>query len=276
MEKNIGFIGCGNMARAMITGLLESGLTAPDYVMASNSSSDKLDAIKKDYGIKTTTNNKEVARFADILVLSVKPNKYKTVITEIKDTVKKDAVIVTIAAGIKIETVENFFGKEVKVVRTMPNTPAIVGEAMTALCRNAPVTDEEMGMVCDIFKSFGEIETIDEELMDVVTAVSASSPALVYMFIEALTDGAVLKGLSRDKAYRMVSQAVLGAAKMVHVSGKHPGQLKDSVCSAGGTAIEAVYTLEKKGFRGHVIEAIQCCTDKAAKLGKVMNGAEEG
>ncbi len=275
MNKKIGFIGCGNMARAMITGLLNSNIAVPGSITASNSTVCKLEAIKQDYGIETTSDNKVAARFADILVLSVKPNKYKGVIEEIKNDVKKDAIIVTIAAGIRIRTVEASFGKELKVVRAMPNIPAVVGEAMTALCCNGQVAEEELKIIHDIFSSFGLVEIIDEELLDVVTAVSASSPALVYMFIEALTDGAVLKGLSRDKAYRMVSQAVLGAAKMVLVTGKHPGQLKDSVCSAGGTAIEAVYSLEKKGFRGHVIEAIQRCTEKAEKLGIGMNGTTE-
>ncbi|MHB1393733.1 MAG: pyrroline-5-carboxylate reductase [Clostridia bacterium] len=275
MNKKIGFIGCGNMARAMITGLLNSNIAVPGSIIASNSTVCKLEAIKQDYAIETTSDNKAVARAADILVLSVKPNKYKGVIEEIKNVVKKDAIIVTIAAGIKIRTVETSFGNELKVVRAMPNIPAVVGEAMTALCCNEQVAEEELKAINDIFCSFGLVEIIDEELLDVVTAVSASSPALVYMFIEALTDGAVLKGLSRDKAYRMVSQAVLGAAKMVLVTGKHPGQLKDSVCSSGGTAIEAVYSLEKKGFRGHVIEAIQRCTEKAEKLGIGMNGTTE-
>ncbi|KUO72779.1 MAG: pyrroline-5-carboxylate reductase [Clostridia bacterium BRH_c25] len=272
MNKKIGFIGCGNMARAMITGLLDSNIAVPGSIIASNSTAGKLEAVRQDYGIETTSSNRTVARFADILVLSVKPNKYKGIIEEIKNEVKKDVIIVTIAAGIEIRTVEAAFGKELKVVRAMPNIPAIVGEAMTALCCNGQVAEEELETIHDIFSSFGLVEIIEEELLDVITAVSASSPALVYMFIEALTDGAVLKGLSRDKAYRMVSQAVLGAAKMVLVTGKHPGQLKDSVCSAGGTAIEAVYSLEKKGFRGHVIEAIQKCTEKAEKLGAQMNG----
>jgi len=272
MKKKIGLIGCGNMARAMITGLLDAGVAGREDIIASNSTSPKLEAVKKEFGIGTTTDNKSVAGFADILILSVKPNKYKVIIEDIKNHIKDDVVIVTIAAGIRIRTVEAAFGKDIKVVRAMPNIPAVVGEAMTALCSNSRVSDEDMKYISEIFTSFGLVEMIDEELLDVVTAVAASSPALVYMFIEALTDGAVLKGLSRDKAYRMVSQAVLGAAKMVLLTGKHPGQLKDSVCSAGGTAIEAVYSLEKKGFRGHVIEAIQRCTDKAERLGTEMNG----
>jgi len=226
MNKKIGFIGCGNMARAMIAGLLDSNIAAPDSILASNSTSGKLEAARKDFGIGITSDNKAVARFADILILSVKPNKYAGVIREIRNDVKKEAVIVTIAAGIKIRTIEAYFGKELKIVRAMPNIPAVVGEAMTALCCNGQVTEEELKSIYDIFSSFGLAETLDEELLDVVT-------------------------------------------------GKHPGQLKDSVCSAGGTAIEAVYSLEKKGFRGHVIEAIQRCTEKAERLGIEINGKSE-
>lgn len=267
MNEKIGFIGCGNMARAMIAGLMNSKTSAPDRIMASNRTDCKLENVKKDFNVKTTTDNGEVAQFADILVLSVKPDKYRSVINEIKDCIKDETVIVTIAAGIKIKTVEAYFGRRVKIVRTMPNMSAVVGEAMTAICRNDLVSEKELNAVEDVFKSFGEVEMINENLFDVVTAVSGSSPALVYMFIEALADGAVLKGLSRDKAYRMASQAVLGAAKMVLATGQHPGILKDSVCSPGGTTIEAVYSLEKGGFRGNIIEAVQRCAEKAEFLG---------
>ncbi len=276
MSKNIGFIGSGNMAGAMIDGLLSSGITARSNIMASNRTKDKLDKLKAKYDIQIAIDNREVAEFADILILAIKPNKYGAVIKEISGYIKDESIIVSIAAGISIDTISKLFGKKHKIVRTMPNIPAVVGEAITGLCYNEQVKEQELKWVLEIFNSFGIVETLDEELMDVVTAVSASSPALVYMFIEALADGAVLKGLPRDKAYKMVSQAVLGAAKMVLESGNHPGQLKDRVCSSGGTAIEAIYSLEKKGFRGHVIESIERCTEKAAKLGKTLNGLNNG
>lgn len=266
MKRNIGFIGCGNIARAMIGGLVKSKTITPQSIMASNRTTTKLEEVQEKYGILTTTDNKAVAEFADILILSVKTNKYYDIITEIRDSVDEDTVIVSIAAGRTIETIENAFEKEIKLVRTMPNIPAIVGEAMSALCHNDLVIEEEFEMVLNIFRSFGEVEVVDEELMDVVTAISGSSPALVYLFIESLADGAVLKGFPREKAYKMVSQAVLGAAKIVLETGKHPGQLKDEVCSAGGTTIEAIYALEKKGFRGHVIESIKMGTEKSKKL----------
>ena len=162
----------------------------------------------------------------------------------------------------------NTLGDDAKVIRTMPNTPALVGEGMSALCANKNITKEELQDVVNIFESFGKIEILEEKLIDVVPAVSGSSPAYVYMFIEALGDGAVLQGMPRDKAYKMAAQAVLGAAKMVLETGEHPGKLKDNVCSPGGTTIEAVYTLEKNNFRGSVISAMESCTEKAIKMGK--------
>lgn len=276
MNKKIGFIGSGNMGRAMIAGLLNSNIVLSDNIMASNRTIDKLDKLKQQYNIRITLSNKEVAEFADILVLAVKPNKFGSVATEIAKHIKDDVIIVSIAAGISIDTICSLFQRRLKVVRTMPNIPAVVGEAITGLCYNNLVNEEDIECVLKMFGSFGNFEVLDEELMDVVTAVSASSPALVYMFIEALADGAVLKGLPRDKAYKMVSQAVLGAAKMVLETGCHPGQLKDRVCSSGGTAIEAIFSLEKKGFRGHVIESIEKCTEKAEKLGKALNNSING
>lgn len=271
MDKKIGFIGCGNMARAIISGLLNAEIIPPDSIIASNSSIGKLEEAKKDYGIGITANNREAAAFADILVLSVKPNKYKAVIEEVKNDIKEDVIIVSIAAGIKIKTIETLFCKSLKVVRTMPNISAVIGKAMTALCCNEQVEEEELKAVCDIFNSLGLVEIIDEELMDVATAISSVCPASIYMFIEALADGAVLKGLPRDKAYRMVAQTVSGMADMVLATGKHPGQLKDSVCSAGGITIEAVYSLEKECFRGHIMEAMQRCTEKSELLGAQIN-----
>lgn len=262
MNKTIGFIGCGNMAQAMIGGIVESGLVKAEQVIASNLHPNKLVEIAARYGIKAAENNIEVAENADIIILAVKPNMYAAVINEIKDQIKPEATIVTIAAGITIEFIEEAFEKNVKVVRTMPNTPALVGEGMSAICHNSNVKSGDLEEVLAIFESFGKVELIDEKLMDTIPAVSGSSPAYVYMFIEALADGAVLDGIPREKAYKLAAQAVLGAAKMVLETGIHPGALKDSVCSPGGTTIEAVYTLEKNNFRGTVISAMQSCTNK--------------
>ena len=199
--------------------------------------------------MKTSNSNVLTASMADFLVLSVKPHLYKIVIDEIKDYLKPETVVITIAAGITLEKLKNMFGKNIKTVRTMPNTPAMAGEGMTAVIPNEFVTENELKEVMEILNSFGKAEIIEEKLIDAVIAVSGSSPAYVYMMIEAMGDAAVAGGMARDKAYKFAAQAVLGSAKMVLETGIHPGELKDMVCSPGGTTIEAVAALEENGFR---------------------------
>ena len=185
---------------------------------------------------------------ADILFLAVKPVYYKSVIDEIKDIVSSDQIIVTIAAGKSIAWVEEAFGGARKIVRTMPNTPALVGEGITAVCTNSNVSESDLSNVMDLLESFGKAEVINENVMDAVVAVSGSSPAYVFMFIEAMADAAVAEGMPRAQAYKFAAQSVLGSAKMVLETGKHPGELKDMVCSPAGTTIEAVRVLEKEGL----------------------------
>jgi len=268
MDKKIGFIGCGNMAQAMIGGIVKSKLVLPSQIMASAITEKNLNFAKENYRIIVSNNNIDTVRFSDIIFLAVKPNIYEAVIDEIKGTLKKDSIIITIAAGISMRYIENAFGYKLKVVRTMPNTPALVGEGMSALCANELVSKEDLQLVVKIFESFGKAEIIDEKLMDAVPAISGSSPAYVYMFIEALADGGVLDGIPRDKAYKFAAQAVLGAAKMVLETGMHPGALKDNVCSPGGSTIKAVATLEEKGFRSSVLSAMKSCTKKAKEMAK--------
>lgn len=268
MEKTIGFIGCGNMAQAMIGGITKVNLVPESNIMASDLNETSLKHTAEDYGIKVTTDNNEVAKNSDILILSIKPNLYASVIEGIKNSIKENAVIVTIAAGKSIACTETSFGKKLKVVRVMPNTPALVGEGMSAVCPNEMVAEEEKEEIMEIFESFGKAEIVNEKLMDVVTSVSGSSPAYVYMFIEAMADAAVLDGMPRKQAYKFAAQAVLGAAKMVLATGMHPGELKDMVCSPGGTTIEAVATLEEKGLRSTVISAVRSCTKKSIEMSK--------
>ena len=264
--KTIGFIGCGNMGSAMIGGILGAGLTTPDLIFASASTETRLNAVKEKYGINTTTNNWDVASKSDILILAVKPNKLSEVIPDISGSINKNAVIVSIAAGTSILKLENLFCREIKLVRAMPNTPALVGEAMSALSANDNVTDDELAEIVSVFESFGKCEIVPESLMDAVTGVSGSSPAYVYMFIEAMADAAVLDGMPRSQAYKFAAQSVLGSAKMVLESGSHPGALKDNVCSPGGTTIAAVAELEKSGFRSAVISAQHACVNKSKSM----------
>lgn len=266
MDKQIGFIGCGNMGMAMIGGMINKNIVSSNQIICSDLNTANLKNASEKYGLTTTTDNNKVAKNADILILSIKPDLYSSIINEIKEVIKNDAIIVTIAAGKSIESTENAFNKKVKVVRVMPNTPALVGEGMSALCPNEMVTEKDLEDVLNIFNSFGQTEIVSEKLMDVVTSVSGSSPAYVYMIIEAMADAAVLDGMPRNQAYKFAAQAVLGSAKMVLETGIHPGELKDMVCSPGGTTIEAVATLEEKGLRTAIISAMQRCTQKSVEL----------
>ncbi|MBR1599199.1 MAG: pyrroline-5-carboxylate reductase [Lachnospiraceae bacterium] len=259
----LGFIGCGNMASAMIKGIIGNGIIPGDQIIGYDVLEESAKRAAKEFGIRIASDNNKLAEESDIIVLAVKPQYYEGVISEIKDTVKDGQIIVTIAPGKTLSWLSEQFGKKVKLVRTMPNTPALVGEGITAACCNDHVTEEELDRVVSILKGFGKCQIVSENLMDVVVSVSSSSPAYVFMFIEAMADAAVADGMPRAQAYEFAAQAVLGSAKMVLETGKHPGELKDMVCSPAGTTIEAVRVLEEKGMRSAVFEAMKACTRKA-------------
>jgi pyrroline-5-carboxylate reductase len=264
--KTLGFIGAGKMAQAMISGILHSNLQSPENIIASARTEKTFMTIKQKYQIQTTMNNKEVAEKADILILAVIPSVHSNVIKEIKDVVKPEANNVTIADGVTLEDLNKAYGRKLKFIRSMPNTPSLVGEGMSVLCPNENVASEDLEQVVQLFTSFGKTECLKESLMDVVPAISGSSPAYVYMLIEAMADGGVQQGIPREEAYRLAAQAVFGAAKMVLETGKHPGQLKDDVCTPGGATIEAVASLEENQFRGAILSAMKRCTDKVKSL----------
>lgn len=266
INKKIGFIGSGKMAQAIIEGIVNSNMVAKENLIASAMTEMTLDKIKKTFNIMTTNRNNEVASFSEILILAVKPDLHSHVIEEIKKDIKENAIIVTIAAGITLADMEKSFGFPIKAVRVMPNTPSLVGEGMSVICPNDFLCEEEVSMVEKLFSSCGKTERLQEKWMDAVPAISGSSPAYVYMFIEALADGGVLQGIPRDKAYRLAAQAVLGAAKMVLETGEHPGKLKDNVCTPGGATIQAVAALEEKQFRGAIMAAMERCTEKIKSL----------
>jgi len=266
MEYKLGFIGCGNMAVAMIGGIIKSGLLKPEEIIASDVSEASAIKVQEDLGIKVTKSNVEVAVSCEILILSVKPQYYETVICEVAAKVSEETVIVTIAPGITTKKLNGMFGKDVKLIRTMPNTPALVGEGMTGMCKNHFVSNEEMDYVCSLFSGFGKTQIVDEKVMDAVVAVSGSSPAYIFILIEAMADAAVSGGMARSQAYTFAAQAVAGSAKMLLETGRHPGELKDMVCSPGGTTIEAVRVLEQQGFRSSVIEAMKACMKKSSEF----------
>ena len=237
-EMQWGFIGCGNMAKAMIRGMVEHHAVEAAQVMASDALAAAMEPVQA-LGVQTTGDNKEVAAKSRYLVLAVKPMFYPAVIAQIAPVIDQDTVVVTIAAGQEIAAMEQQFGKPVKLIRTMPNTPAMVGEGMTAICSNGNVTEEELEEMKKAFSAFCLVEQVPERLMD----------------------AAVQQGMPRAQAYRFAAQAVLGSAKMVLETGKHPGELKDMVCSPAGTTIAAVKVLEEKGFRGAVMDAMEACAD---------------
>ena len=257
MNRKIGFIGCGNMGKAMLGALVKADNISNDNIIVSTKSKASAEKINDEYGVKSTTVNSEVAKEADVLFLAVKPYFFKEVIEEIKDLVKDEAIIISIAAGVTVNQIEEWFGKEIKLVRTMPNTPASVGEGMSAICPNGNITENELNYVGSLYNLFGKYEVLEEKDFHAFIALCGSSPAYVFMFIEAMADAGVKLGLPRAKAYKLAEQAILGSAKLALETGKHPGVLKDEVCSPGGTTIEAVIDLEKNGFRNTVISAVE-------------------
>ena len=262
----LGFIGTGNMASAIMGGIIKNNVIPAEEIIGADLFAPGRERAQKEYGINVTADNKEVAQKAETIILSVKPQFYESVIADIKDVVTDKQIIITIAPGKTLAWLAEQFGKDVKIVRTMPNTPAMVGEGMTAATPNEHVTKEELDYACKILSAFGKVEVVAEHMMDAVVAVSGSSPAYVFMFIEAMADAAVADGMPRAQAYRFAAQAVLGSAKMVLETGKHPGELKDMVCSPGGTTIEAVRVLEEKGMRSAVIEAMKACVKKGREM----------
>ena len=256
------------MGYAIGGGIISSKIVESTNIIYSDSSDEKLKKVYQDFGVRTCNSNLLVANEADILFLAVKPDMYPKVIAEIKDYVKKDVIIITIAAGIKLEKSRELFGKDLKIVRIMPNTPALVKESMSAVMPNEFITKEELEEVLELLNSFGKTEVVSESLIDGVIAVSGSSPAYVFMMIEAMGDAAVASGMDRKRAYKFAAQAVLGSAKMVLETGMHPGELKDMVCSPKGTTIEAVKKLEEYGFRNALIKAMEACENKSKEMSK--------
>ena len=268
MDRKIGVIGTGNMGRAIIEGIIASTQSDNSNLIITDSNPDNITQLQSLYNkIAVAKNNKDLAEKADVIILAIKPDIYSDVLNEIKNSIDENTIIVIIAAGMKINKVEGVFSFPVKVVRTMPNTPLLVNEGMTAICGGNNVSPEDVRSIENIFNKLGLTEIIEEKYFDVFTALSGSSPAYIFMLIEAMADGGVLNGFPRVSALKIVSQAVKGASEMVLKTGKHPSELKDMVCSPGGTTIEAVASLEEDGFRSALINAVSVCTEKSRSMG---------
>lgn len=257
----IGFIGAGNMATAMIDGLRSSG-----YELLAHDINAAQLVRMEEKGVKTFADKREMAEACDVVILAVKPNIYETVLTELEGINKP--LYISIAAGITTRYLHRFLGEDARVVRVMPNTPAMVGAGMTAIAKAAENTEEELKIAEDIFSKLGRTERLPESLMESVISLTGSSPAYVFMMIEAMADAAVRSGIPRNLSYKLAAQAVYGSAKMVLENDQHPATLKDAVCSPGGTTIEAVRVLEEKGFRSAIQEAMSACDKRAYELQK--------
>lgn len=272
MAKKIGFLGCGNMGGAMLKGILASKIASSHDIYIYDTNKAQMDSMSTTYpGICICEDPYILAENADLIVLAIKPNMYEDIVCDIRDSVKDDVVMLSIAAGIGISSIQKWFKRDVRVVRTMPNTPALVMKGMTAVSYSESVKASDMEFVKQILSSFSMVEEVPENLMDAVPAVSGSSPAYVFMMIEAMGDAAVCDGIPREQAYRMAAQAVLGAATMMLETGMHPGALKDMVTSPAGTTIEAVMKLEEKGFKHAINEAMRVCTEKSEEMSKKYN-----
>ena len=262
----LGVIGCGNMATAMLTGILKEGLVSREDVLAADPSEEARERFEKGLGVAVTADNREVAAHAETLILAVKPNHVEPVAEEIRDALRGDVIIITLAAGKTLAWTEGLFGRPVKIVRLMPNTPALVGEGMTAYCPNAQVTDDEAVRVEKLLASFGRAARVEEELIDAVTGISGSAPAYAFLFIQAIADAGVKRGIPAEQALTFAAQTVKGSAEMILKGDTDPAELTRRVCSPGGTTIEAVKVFEEKDLHGLVEEAIDACVKKAKTL----------
>lgn len=257
----LGFIGCGNMGEAMLKGAIQGAFVQPDEIIVSTLRKESATRLIATYGVQVGS-NRVVASLADIVVLAVKPNMYPTIFEQIRDVLTPETIVISITTGFTLADIMHGLDGHEKVVRTMPNTPALVGSGVTAVVFAPALSLDEKECVYAFLESFGEAIEVTEEQMVGVGSVSGSSPAFIYMFIEALADGAVKYGIPRNEAYRFAALTVAGSAKMVLETGEHPARLKDGVTSPGGTTIEGVISLEQSGFKGNVIAAMEATADK--------------
>ncbi len=269
-KLTLGFLGAGKMATVLAKGFIGAGLVSPKQVMASDPVSAARASFAKETGAKTTAFNPAVAKFAATLVLAVKPDQVSDVLSDIRDHFTEKHLLLSIAAGVPLARLEAGLGVATRVIRVMPNTPALVGASATAFALGKSARPEDAELAQRLFTAVGLAFQLKEPLLDAVTGLSGSGPAYVYLFIEGLSDGGVAAGLSRDVATRLAAQTVLGSAKMVLETGLHPGALKDMVTSPGGTTIEGLHELEKGKVRGTLINAVRAASEKSRKLGLAL------
>jgi pyrroline-5-carboxylate reductase len=268
--RKIGFLGGGNMAGALIRGLLQSHTVSADQIRASDVKDERLAEIREKFGIETTSDNEDLVRWSDVVVIAVKPQIVDRILGAISSSLSASDLVISIAAGVPIDAIEARLPAGSRVVRSMPNTAAIALAGATAIAPGTHATREDVSVARALFEAVGRCVTLDESLLDAVTGLSGSGPAYVMLMIEALADGGVKVGLGRDTALLLAAQTVYGAAKLQLDTGEHPGRLKDMVTSPGGTAIAGLHTLEAGGLRRTLIDAVEAAATRSAQLGEQM------
>lgn len=265
--KKIGVIGGGKMGGVLISGIISRKLISAGNIAVSDTVTERLEDLRKTYGVYTTDDNKKVTKLSDIIILAVKPQNMSEVIEDISSAFHQSKLIISIAAGISTKFIEGLLKKKARVIRVMPNTPALIGEGAAALTCGAHATDEDLDMACHIFESVGITVNVKEELMDAVTGLSGSGPAYGFLIIEALTDAGVNLGLSRDTALKLSAQTIMGAAKLCLTGNRHPAELKDMVTSPGGTTIAGLKALEEGKLRATLMAAVEAAASRSRELG---------
>jgi pyrroline-5-carboxylate reductase len=264
----LGFLGAGRMATALARGFIHAGLVPADAIIAADPYEPARTAAAKEAGIKTTAFNPDVVKFANVLMLAVKPDQVNEALAEARLHFTDKHLLISIAAGVPLARLENALPPGARVIRVMPNTPALVGASASAFALGKAATPEDAQLATKLFSAVGIAFQVKESLLDAVTGLSGSGPAYAFLMIEALSDGGVAAGLPRDIALKLAAQTLLGSAKLLLETGLHPGALKDMVTSPGGTTIEGVHELEKGGVRGALINAVRAATMKSKSLGQ--------
>jgi pyrroline-5-carboxylate reductase len=266
--RRVGFVGGGNMAEALIRGLLGTNLVPADLLAATDVRAERTAQLIRQFAITAHGDNARLVREADVVILAVKPQIMATVLAEVAPAVTARHLLVSIAAGVSTATIRAALGKDARIIRVMPNTPALVLQGATAIARGQGLTAEDLGVAEEIFGAVGRVVVLDESLMDAVTGLSGSGPGYVALVVEALADGGVKMGLDRATAMTLATQTVLGAAQLLAETGMHPGALKDMVSSPGGTTIAGVSALEEGGLRHTLIRAVERATLRSRELGR--------
>jgi pyrroline-5-carboxylate reductase len=267
-SQTIGFIGAGNMAEALIRGLVKGNHVPASHIVASGPRKERLEQLRTAYAIETTLDNRAVAERCNVVVLSVKPQILDKVLREISDRMKPGTLVISIAAGVDTATIEEAVADGVRVVRAMPNTPALVGAGATAVSAGKHASEADLATARALFDAVGITVELDEIQLDAVTGLSGSGPAYIFLILEALADAGVKVGLARRIAQRLAAQTVMGSAKLLLETDEHPGKLKDMVTSPGGTAIAGLHTLEEGGLRTTLINAVETATKRSRELGR--------